>query len=146
MPRDAVAVTMILRSLGIEECEPRVVPQLIEFVHKYTADVLQDAQVYADHAASARAASSSTSSSSTSNTGAGAQSASSAAAGITKDDVQLAIQSRLNFAHLDSSGPMAAIKQFADERNKMPLPELREAYGVRLPLDKYTLTGTNFHV
>lgn len=46
-PRDAKVISIILRSLGIEECEPKVIVQLLEFAYKYSCDVLEDALLYA---------------------------------------------------------------------------------------------------
>ena len=34
IPRDAAVVINILRSMGVKEWEPRVVNQLMEFVHR----------------------------------------------------------------------------------------------------------------
>ncbi|KIY93709.1 hypothetical protein MNEG_14255, partial [Monoraphidium neglectum] len=41
LPSDAVAVRGVLRSMGAEEAEPRVLAMLLDFVYSYTADVLQ---------------------------------------------------------------------------------------------------------
>ncbi|KAI5169639.1 transcription initiation factor TFIID subunit 9 [Pancytospora epiphaga] len=49
-PRDAKVISVILRSLGIEECEPKVISQLLEFGYKYTTDVIEDAILYARYA------------------------------------------------------------------------------------------------
>lgn len=49
-PRDAKIISVILRSLGIEECEPKVIIQLLEFAYKYTTDVLEDALLFSEHA------------------------------------------------------------------------------------------------
>jgi transcription initiation factor TFIID subunit 9B len=46
VPREAKVVSLILRSLGIEECEPKVILQILEFAYKYTTDVLIDAQAF----------------------------------------------------------------------------------------------------
>lgn len=46
-PRDAKIISVILRSLGIEECEPKVIVQLLEFAYKYSSDILEDAHLYA---------------------------------------------------------------------------------------------------
>jgi hypothetical protein len=35
----------LLPAQGVTEYEPRVLNQLVDFVYKYTADVLQDAEV-----------------------------------------------------------------------------------------------------
>ncbi|KAI4292306.1 hypothetical protein PAPHI01_1580 [Pancytospora philotis] len=48
-PRDAKIVSVILRSLGIEECEPKVIVQLLEFAYKYSCDILDDANMYAQY-------------------------------------------------------------------------------------------------
>ena len=45
-PRDAKVISAILRSLGIEECEPRVLIQLLEYSCKYSSDILNDAKLY----------------------------------------------------------------------------------------------------
>ena len=50
-PKDARIVALILKSMGIDEFDPRVIHQLLEFMHQYTTNVFQDAQLYADHAA-----------------------------------------------------------------------------------------------
>ncbi|KAM0680911.1 Transcription initiation factor TFIID subunit 9 [Glugoides intestinalis] len=48
-PRDAKIISIILRSLGVEECEPKVIVQLLEFAYKYSCDVLEDAHLYAKY-------------------------------------------------------------------------------------------------
>ncbi len=48
-PRDAKVISVILRSLGIEECEPKVIVQLLEFAYKYSCDIMEDANLYAKH-------------------------------------------------------------------------------------------------
>lgn len=48
-PRDAKIISIILRSLGIEECAPKVIVQLLEFAYKYSCEVLEDALLYAKY-------------------------------------------------------------------------------------------------
>jgi hypothetical protein len=48
LPADALAVRGVLRSMGAEEAEPRVLAMLLDFVYTYAADVLQDAQAYGE--------------------------------------------------------------------------------------------------
>ncbi|WUR02735.1 transcription initiation factor TFIID subunit 9 (TAF9) [Vairimorpha necatrix] len=48
-PRDAKVISIILRSLGIEECEPKVIVQLLELAYKYSTDVMKDARLYSEH-------------------------------------------------------------------------------------------------
>lgn len=86
LPRDAKLIQLILSSMGVEEYEPRVVNQLMEFMYSklnfriqffiqsnigYVSDVLQDAQQYALHANKNE---------------------------ITLDDIRLAIQSKVNYS------------------------------------------------
>ena len=49
LPRDAKIISAILRSLGIEECEPKVIIQLLEFAYKYSVGVVEDANDFAIH-------------------------------------------------------------------------------------------------
>lgn len=47
-PRDTKVISLILRSLGIEECEPKAILQIHEFIYKYATDVLKDASQYSE--------------------------------------------------------------------------------------------------
>ena len=40
----------LLLAMGVDEFEPRVVNQLMDFMYKYTTDVLLDAEVFNEHA------------------------------------------------------------------------------------------------
>ncbi|KAL2941670.1 Transcription initiation factor TFIID subunit 9, partial [Bienertia sinuspersici] len=71
LPRDAKIVKSLLKSMGVEEHEPRVVHQFLELWYRYVVDVLTDAQVYSEHAGKAT---------------------------IDCDDIKLAIQSKVNFS------------------------------------------------
>ncbi|KAI8837068.1 transcription initiation factor IID, 31kD subunit-domain-containing protein [Chytridium lagenaria] len=50
LPRDAKLVSLILQAMDIPDYDPRVLPQLLEFMHRYVLDVLADAQLFSDHA------------------------------------------------------------------------------------------------
>ncbi len=49
-PRDAKVIATILKAMGVEEFQPRVMNQLLEFLYRYVTEVLQDAQLYSEHA------------------------------------------------------------------------------------------------
>lgn len=117
-PRDARIVSLILQSLGVSDYDPKVVHQLLEFAHRYTSDVFQDALVYAEHAGKSD---------------------------LDLDDIQLAIQGRVNHS-FTTPPPKEFLLELAQEKNKMPLPLIPEKYGIRLPADKYCLTGINFSI
>lgn len=71
MPKDAKIVKELLKSMGVDDYEPRVVNQFLELWYRYVVDVLSDSQVYAEHAGKSV---------------------------IDSDDVKLAIQSKVNFS------------------------------------------------
>ena len=71
LPRDAKIVKSLLKSMGVEEYEPRVVHQFLELWYRYAVDVLTDAHVYSEHAAKSM---------------------------IDSEDIKLAIQSKVNFS------------------------------------------------
>jgi histone H3/H4 len=77
VPRDARLMALILDSMGVQDVQPPVLMMLLEFAHRYLYEVLQDSLVYADHANSSK----------TTNAGVST---------LTLDDIQLAIQSRVN--------------------------------------------------
>lgn len=71
LPRDAKIVKLLLKSMGVEDYEPRVIHQFLELWYRYVVDVLTDAQVYSEHASKTA---------------------------IDCDDLKLAIQSKVNFS------------------------------------------------
>ncbi|KAI9032684.1 transcription initiation factor IID, 31kD subunit-domain-containing protein [Phycomyces nitens] len=117
-PRDARIIALILQSLGVEDYDPKVVQQLLEFAHRYTTDVFQDALIYAEHAAKSD---------------------------LDLDDIQLAIQGRVNHS-FTTPPPKEFLLELAQEKNKAPLPLIPEKYGIRLPAEKHCLTGLNFSI
>ncbi|KDO29267.1 hypothetical protein SPRG_19927 [Saprolegnia parasitica CBS 223.65] len=104
-PMDVALVKHILESMGVDKYEPRVVTQLLEFVHRYTTDVLVDAQEYSQYANKAE---------------------------IDADDVRLAAMSRLNHAYAQMPA-RELMMELAEKRNAIPLPLIPNEYGVRLP-------------
>ncbi|CAI2166807.1 9874_t:CDS:2 [Funneliformis geosporum] len=118
VPRDSRVMQLILQAAGVEDYEPKVAQQLLEFAHRYTVDVIQDASAYAEHAGKND---------------------------IDIDDVKLAIQGRIT--HSFTAPPRQEfLAQLAKERNKEPLPPVPEKYGLRLPPDRHCLTAVNFQL
>ncbi|DAZ95645.1 TPA: hypothetical protein N0F65_002274 [Lagenidium giganteum] len=105
LPVDVQVLQYVLESMGADKFEPRVVNQLLEFVHRYVAEILVDAQEYSMY---------------------------SDKKDIDADDVRLAIASRLNhhYAHVP---PRELMMELAEKRNSIPLPPISNEYGVRLP-------------
>lgn len=118
LPRDAKVVMAMLRAMGLQEYEPRVVNQFLELMYRYITDVLGDARAYSEHA--------------------GKQS-------IDSDDVQLAIQSRVNFSFTQPP-PREVLMELTKARNSVPLPPINLKPGIPLPPDSETLVHTNWQV
>ncbi len=47
LPQDAAEVQQLLAEMSVEEYDPRVVNQLLDFKYRYLADILMDAEAYA---------------------------------------------------------------------------------------------------
>ncbi|QCD80101.1 transcription initiation factor TFIID subunit 9-like [Vigna unguiculata] len=116
MPRDAKIVKSLLKSMGVEEYEPRVIHKFLELWYRYVVDVLTDAQVYSEHAGKSA---------------------------IDCDDVKLAIQSKINFS-FSQPPPREVLLELAQNRNKIPLPKTIAGPGIPLPPDQDTLISPNY--
>ncbi|KAH8420500.1 hypothetical protein KR009_010994 [Drosophila setifemur] len=116
VPKDAQVIMSILKELNIQEYEPRVVNQMLEFTFRYVTCILDDAKVYANHARKKT---------------------------IDLDDVRLATEMTLDKSF---TGPPSrhVLAKVAELRNAMPLPPIKPHCGLRLPPDRYCLTGVNY--
>ncbi|CAI9280363.1 unnamed protein product [Lactuca saligna] len=118
LPRDAKIVKTLLKSMGVDQYEPRVVHQFLELWYRYVVDVLTDAQVYSEHAGKST---------------------------IDSDDVKLAIQSKVNFS-FSQPPPREVLLELARNRNKIPLPKSIAGPGMALPPDSDTLISPNYQL
>lgn len=118
MPKDARIVKELLKSMGVEDYEPRVVNQFLELWYRYVVDVLTDSQVYAEHAGKSM---------------------------IDSDDVKLAIQSKVNFS-FSQPPPREVLLELARSRNKVPLPKSIAGPGIPLPPEQDTLINPNYQL
>ncbi|KAH0840086.1 transcription initiation factor IID, 31kD subunit-domain-containing protein [Lanmaoa asiatica] len=120
LPPTARAIALLLASTPtVQDAQPGVLHQLLEFAHRYTTQVLSDAQVYAEH---------------------GGRS------GVTRiemDDVVLAVQARVGW-EFGGRVPKEYLMSLASQTNATPLPAVPEVFGVRLPPSSETLTSVNF--
>ncbi|KAJ3192411.1 Transcription initiation factor TFIID subunit 9B [Irineochytrium annulatum] len=104
--------------MDIQDYDPRVLPQLLEFMHRYILDVLADSQLFAEHAGRTE---------------------------VEVDDVRLAVEGKV--AHSFTSVPSReVVEEVAAARNATPLPLMQEKFGIRLPPERNCLTGTNFNI
>lgn len=125
-PRDARMLHIMLQTMGVSSYHERVPLMLMDFAYRYTSSILQDALLFSDTI------------NSTSNTG-----GQNPPANISTDDLRMSIASRVN--HQFNPGlPKEFLLEVAQERNKVALPTVQPEFGVRLPPEKYCLTGINW--
>lgn len=117
-PRDAKVISMILRSLGIEECEPKVIIQLLEFAYKYTTDVLEDALLFAKHTGRAQ---------------------------INTSDVKLALQTKVG-RHFVPPPPRQYLTEIAMTVNSKPLTIPDGENLIRVPPPSSALLNLDYEV
>ncbi|KAG7312509.1 hypothetical protein JYU34_002030 [Plutella xylostella] len=116
LPKDAQVIMSIMKEVGITDHEPRVVNQLLEFTYRYVTSVLDDARVFAAH---------------------------SKKKAIDLDDVRLAVQMQLDKS-FTSPPPREVLLEIARVKNVNPLPLIKPHCGLRLPPDRYCLSGCNY--
>lgn len=115
LPKDLQIIIRIMESMGIDEYEPRVVTQLYEFMHRFGTEVLLDAQELNAYANKKK---------------------------LSTDDIQLAMQSRLNH-HYSPPPARELLLELAEKQNSIPLPLLPEHFGLHLPPIEYQLSNTH---
>ncbi|KIM68693.1 hypothetical protein SCLCIDRAFT_1208892 [Scleroderma citrinum Foug A] len=122
LPPTARAIALLLASTpAVQDAQPGVLHQLLEFAHRYTVQVLSDAQVYADHAGR------------------------SGTSKIEMDDIVLAVQARVGW-EFGGRIPKEYVLSLASQTNATPLPAVPEVFGVRLPPASETLSSVNFEL
>ncbi|KAL0581990.1 Transcription initiation factor TFIID subunit 9 [Marasmius crinis-equi] len=118
LPPTARAIALILSSTpSVQDAQPGVLHQLLEFANRYTQHVLADARVYAEHA--------------------GRQDK------LENEDVVLAVQARVGW-EFGGRVPSEYISSLATQTNAVALPAVPEVFGVRLPPQSDCLTSINF--
>ncbi|VDK76575.1 unnamed protein product [Litomosoides sigmodontis] len=114
IPHDAQVMEAILKEMGVADYEPRVISQMLEFAYRYTAEILEDARSISEHAGKKQ---------------------------IDEADVQFAID---NTGFWKSERPSRQLLvEFAEQKNAVPLPAIRQNYGLRLPSDRFCLVQPN---
>jgi transcription initiation factor TFIID subunit 9B len=120
LPADAVALRKLLKSCGVEEYEPRVLAMLLEFMHKYTTDVIQQADAYAE--------------------------AAERPGRVEADDILLAAQAHAQQSFV-SQPPQELLNEVAAMINAKELPKPGDkVYGLRLPKEEHLLTQPGWQV
>ncbi|KAJ7781406.1 transcription initiation factor IID, 31kD subunit-domain-containing protein [Mycena metata] len=118
LPPTARAIALLLSSTpSVQDVQPAVLHQLLDFSHRYTAQVLTDANVYAEYA------------------GRGGK--------IEMDDIVLAVQARVGW-EFGGRVPKEYILSLASDVNAVALPAVPEVFGVRMPQAADCLTSIDF--
>jgi len=118
LPKHAQVMIAIMNDMGINDFEPRVVNQLLEFSYRYISTMLEDAKIYAAHA--------------------GKNS-------VDLDDVRMAIQMHTDH-NLTRPPPRDLLVEVAAKRNAIPLPLPKQCGGLSLPPERFCLTATNYRL
>ena len=132
-PRDARLIHMILANLGVTAYQERVPLQLMDFAYRYTSSILQDALHLTSESYG------------TAGLG-GGKSTSNAASemnSITLSSLRLSIASRTHY-QFNPILPKEFYHELATERNRVALPPVGKDWGIRLPPEKYCLTGVGW--
>ncbi|KAI0356519.1 TFIID-31kDa-domain-containing protein [Trametes cingulata] len=118
LPTSARGIALLIASTPtVQDAQPGVLHQILEFSNRYTAQVLSDALVYAEHAG---------------RTGK-----------VEMEDVVLAVQARVGW-EFGGRVPKEYIMSLATQTNSVPLPPVPEVFGVRLPPASECLTAVEF--
>ncbi|GAO46743.1 TFIID-31kDa-domain-containing protein [Saitoella complicata NRRL Y-17804] len=119
-PRDAKLLHLMMMNLGVPEYGEKVPLQLMDFAHRYTHQILSSSLEYSDYARP--------------------NPLSTLTQPLTLDDLRLAISSRTNYS-FRGPPPKEFLLEVAGERNRRPLPVVREGWGVRAPSERWCLGG-----
>jgi len=134
-PRDARILHMVLQAQGVHAYQERVPLQLMDFAYRYTSGVLSDAVALSAEGYGPKSVGG----------GRGRGGAASAAdeGEISQKALQVAIASRVNY-QFNQTLPKDFMMDLANEKNRVLLPRCEREYGVRLPPERYCLTGVGW--
>lgn len=134
-PRDGRLIHMILANLGVTAYQERVPLQLMDFAYRYTSSTLQDALHLTSEGYGG------------SGPGGGGRGGAASnvndMGSITLSALRLSIASRTHY-QFNPSIPKEYYQDLAQERNRVALPAVGKDWGVRLPPERYCLTGVGW--
>ncbi|KAJ8902558.1 hypothetical protein NDN08_006960 [Rhodosorus marinus] len=118
VPKDAQVMAAILKAMGVESYEDRVVNQLMELLYRYVREIIDEARGYCEYAGKKE---------------------------LGIEDVRLSIQSRISYSFTQPPS-REVLLQLGRERNSIPLPPLEDKVGIQLPPEKHQLTSQNYQL
>ncbi|KAL3285147.1 hypothetical protein HHI36_019268 [Cryptolaemus montrouzieri] len=116
IPKDGQVIMAMMKEMGINECEPKTIVQLCEFVYRYATSVLDEARMYANNTKKKF---------------------------LDVEDVRLALQ-LTNESSFTTPPPREIILECAHVKNYTPLQPVKPHCGLRLPPDRYCLSQCNY--
>ncbi|KAF2812831.1 TFIID-31kDa-domain-containing protein, partial [Mytilinidion resinicola] len=129
-PRDARLLHLVLANMGVHAYSERVPLQLLDFAYRYTSSVLSDALSYGEPAPAPS----------------GKKGASSGEdSGVSLAALRTAVSAKAAY-QFQPALPKEFLAEVAGERNRVALPRVEREYGVRLPPERYCLTGVGWGV
>lgn len=120
-PPDVLAVHSLLKSMGVEEYEPRVVSLLLDFMYTYVTDVLQDAESFAENIGRE-------------------------VGRVEMDDVMLAVQSRSAYSFTQPPAQDIMAELAAAVNSHELKAYTGDKPGLLLPEEMHTLLAPNYRV
>ncbi|KAF2493949.1 TFIID-31kDa-domain-containing protein [Lophium mytilinum] len=129
-PRDARLLHLVLANMGVHAYSERVPLQLLDFAYRYTSSVLSDALSYGEPAPAPS----------------GKKGANSGEeSGVSLAALRTAVSAKAGY-QFQPALPKEFLAEVAAERNRVALPRVEREYGVRLPPERYCLTGVGWGV
>lgn len=114
--KDAQTMICVLKDMGIDEYEPKIVNQLLEFSYRYITNLLEDAKAFSNHASKKN---------------------------IDSEDIKMAIKSKVDYS-FTTTPPRDLLIDISKSKNKNPLPPIKFSAGIRLPPDRFCLHAPNY--
>ncbi|XP_060872660.1 uncharacterized protein LOC132946631 [Metopolophium dirhodum] len=118
MPKDSQIIVSMMEDLGIVEYDQQVLNHFLEFNHRYTTQLLEDAKALSNSAKKKS---------------------------VDADDVKLAIQMAQNGV-FPRPPPLKVLMTAANEVNQMPLPPPISASQIRIPHDSPNFVKTKYRL
>ena len=134
LPSTAAAVDDLLKQMGVEEYEPRVVYQILEFISLYTQGVIETAEEYALHSGSKEIQHQDVSL------------ALGKAKGPTGTNDPLGVYEPVIPTGFPSKPNAQLLKLVAEKLNAKAFPKIEKKLGISLPVDDDCLTAQNFEL
>jgi transcription initiation factor TFIID subunit 9B len=129
-PRDGRILHMILANMGVTAYQERVPQQLMDFAYRHTSSILQDALHFMSDVYN------------TSGT-AGKQSSANDQNSVNLEALRLAVGSRTHY-QFNPGLAKEQLQEMAHDRNRVALPPVALDGALRLPPERFILTGASF--